>query len=90
MAINELGTMLATAGVRTIRVWESLPGKEIDSFLNNSEAKTMTMIFGREDGSLIIGREDFSVQSYEISTELISSTFQACPQQKLDINGPGS
>ena len=88
MAINKLGTMLATASVRTIRVWELLSGKQVDSFLNDSEAKTMIMKFGHSDGSLIIGREDFSVRSYEISTGLISSTFWTCPQQNLDMNGP--
>ncbi|CAL8574483.1 hypothetical protein XPA_000443 [Xanthoria parietina] len=88
MAINKLGTMLATAGVRTVRVWELSSGKEIFGFPLNSEAKTMTITFGQSDGSLIMGREDFSVQTYDISSGLITSIFWTRPQQHADMNGP--
>ncbi|KAL8804696.1 MAG: hypothetical protein Q9182_002388 [Xanthomendoza sp. 2 TL-2023] len=88
MAVNKLGTVLATAGIRTVRVWELLSGKEIGSFPQNSEAKTMTMVFGQSDGSLIIGREDFSVQTYDISSGLVTSTFWTRPRQNSDMNGP--
>ena len=88
MAINKLGTMLATAGVRTVRIWELSSGKQMYGFPGNSEAKTMTLTFGHSDNILIIGREDFSVRSHESSSGLILSTFWACPQQRSDMNGP--
>ncbi|KAL9044349.1 MAG: hypothetical protein Q9214_002508, partial [Letrouitia sp. 1 TL-2023] len=88
MAINKLGTMLATAGIRTIRIWELSSGKEIYRFPKNSEARTMTISFGHSDKNLIIGREDFSVTSHEISSGLVTSTFWACSQQGTDMNGP--
>lgn len=88
MAINKLGTMLATAGVRTVRVWELSSGKEIFGFPLNSEAKTMTITFGQSVGSLILGREDFSVQTYDISSGLITSIFWTRPRQHADMNGP--
>ncbi|KAL9018256.1 MAG: hypothetical protein Q9185_004422 [Variospora sp. 1 TL-2023] len=88
MAVNKLGTMLATAGVRTVRVWELSSGKEIGGFPQNSEAKTMNLTFGHSDGSLIIGREDFSVQTYDISSGLVTLTFWTRPQQNFDMNGP--
>ncbi|KAL8853983.1 MAG: hypothetical protein Q9221_001106 [Calogaya cf. arnoldii] len=88
MAINKLGTKLATAGVRTVRVWELSSGKGVFGFALNSEAKTMNITFGQSDGSLIIGREDFSVQTYEISSGLVTSTFWVRRREDYDMNGP--
>lgn len=88
MAINKLGTLLATAGIRTIRLWELSSGKEIYGFPGNSEAKTITIAFGSTDSNIIIGREDFSVRSYESNSGLITSTFWACPRDRRDMNGP--
>ena len=88
MAINRLGTMLATAGIRTIRVWELSSGKELYCLLANSEAKAMTLAFGHSDNILIIGREDFSIRFYDLRSGLITSTFWACPPRKTGMNGP--
>ncbi|KAL8643449.1 MAG: hypothetical protein Q9226_008364, partial [Calogaya cf. arnoldii] len=88
MAINKLGTKLATAGVRTVRVWELSSGKEVFGFALNGEAKTMNITFGQSDGSLIIGREDFSVQTYDISSGLITSTFWIRRRENYNMNGP--
>ena len=88
MAINRLGTTLATAGIRTIRLWELSSGKEVDSFPANSEAKTMTIAFGHSDNILIIAREDFSIRFHDLSSKLITSTFWACPRIKTGMNGP--
>ena len=88
MAINRLGTMLATAGIRTIRVWELSSGRELHKFPVNSEAKTMTVVFSHSDNILIIGRQDFSIRYHEASSGLITSTFWACPQNKSGMNGP--
>lgn len=88
MAINKMGTLLATAGVRTIRVWELSSGRELHSFPGNSEARTMTLVFGHSDNILMIGREDFSVRSHETSSGVIVSTFWARPQHPNNMNGP--
>ena len=88
LALNKLGTMLATAGVRTVRTWEVSSGQEIHSFLRNSEAKTMTIAFGDSDTSLIIGREDYSVQCCELDSGTITSTFWACSRYDVPQNCP--
>ena len=88
MAVNKTGTILATAGVRTIRTWELSSGKQIHGFSNDSELRTMTLIFGHSDDRLIIGREDYSIQTYELSSGRIISTFWACPPRRIGMNGP--
>lgn len=88
MALDKLGTTLATAGMRSIRTWEVSSGRVICSFPKNSEAKTMAINFGHIDNSLIISREDFSVQTYDLSTRAVASTFWAYNQRKAFQNCP--
>ena len=88
MALDKLGTTLSTAGMRTIRIWEVSSGQEIYSFPRNSEAKTMTLVFGDVDDSLIIGREDYSVQTYDLNSGRIISTFWAYDNQEAFQNCP--
>ena len=88
MAIDKLGTVLATAGVRTIQTWEISSGKQIHCFPRNSEAKTMTLIFGDSKSTLIIGREDYSVQCYNLESGEIKWTFWALARHNVPQNCP--
>ena len=88
MALDKLGTTLSTAGMRTIRIWEVSSGQEIHSFPRNSEAKTMTIAFGDADDSFMIGREDYSVQTYDMNSGRIMSTFWAYDRQEAFQNCP--
>ena len=77
IALNKRGTLLATAGIHTIRTWELASGEEISRFPRNSEAKTVTIAFSDSDASLIIGREDYSVQTCDLETGVVTSNFWA-------------
>lgn len=88
MALDKLGMTLVTAGVRTIRTWEVPSGQMIRSTPKASEAKTMAINFGNVGNSLIISRDDFSIQTYDLDSGNLISTFWAYNHQLAFQNCP--
>ena len=87
MAADKLGTTLITAGIRSFRTWEISSGKQIDQISRNSEARTITIVLN-EPRSVIVGREDYSVQCVDLSTGEIRWTSWALGPQHPPKNCP--
>lgn len=77
-AINKLGTMLVTAGIRTIRTWEVSTGQQLHNFPRNSEATTIAVAFEDSGTSIVICRDDYSIARCELESGIVTSTFWAC------------
>ena len=88
MAVNKLGTSLATAGVKTLKVWEILSGKQLHSLPIDSEAKTMMVVYGDSESTITVGRDDYSVQCYDFELKKLNWTFWALGKQDTPRNCP--
>lgn len=69
MAANKSGTMIATAGVRTFRVWEITTGRQLHCIRKDSQARTMAIAFGAMDSELLVGRDDFSISCWDLGSD---------------------
>ncbi|KFY29271.1 hypothetical protein V493_02446 [Pseudogymnoascus sp. VKM F-4281 (FW-2241)] len=77
MMLNKAGTRLVTAGISTYRVWDISSGKEQYCLPKLTEGRTMAVSFGPTDSELIIGLDDCSVTTYDLTTLSIKSRWVA-------------
>ena len=68
MSLNKSHTLLATAGIRTYRVWDISSGKELYCIPKSVESITMAVTFSNGDSGLIIGFDDCSINCYDLRT----------------------
>lgn len=89
VAVNKLSTILVTAGFKTIKAWEISSGNLLYSFPSHNDAKIMLAAFGGTDAELLIGRDDCSVQCYNLHSGnslwgflavSIQDTYRYCPR----------
>ena len=88
MTVNKSGTLIATAGTKTFRVWEITTGKQIYCMPKDSQARTMTVAFGSVDSELLIGRDDFTASCYRLETNKELWTFLAEESDDTDHSCP--
>ena len=88
IAVNKLGTSLAMASLKTLRIWEILSGRQLYSLPINSEARTMLLAYGDSESSIIIGRDDYSLQCYNVELEKVAWTFWALGKEDVSRNCP--
>ncbi|KAK3370531.1 hypothetical protein B0H63DRAFT_317889 [Podospora didyma] len=90
MAVNKSGSMLATAGIETLRVWEISSGEQMYQFDRSEDSLVMSIVFGTTDEELIVGYDDFRVTSYGLQKTVVLSEvvveeddgedYQSCPR----------
>ena len=89
VTVNKLNTILVTAGFKTIKAWEISSGSLLHSFPSHDDAKIMLATFGETDAELLVGRDNCSVQCYnlhsgdslwEFRAITIRSTRHYCPR----------
>ncbi|KAL8668337.1 MAG: hypothetical protein Q9168_007032 [Polycauliona sp. 1 TL-2023] len=68
MTVNKSGTLVASAGLHTFRIWDIKTGTELHRLPKQSHARTMAMTFGLTDTEFLIGRDDFSVSCLELAS----------------------
>ena len=68
MEINRSQTLLATAGVKSYRVWDISSGRQLYRLENQSRALTMAIAFGHAESELIVGLDDCSATCYDLET----------------------
>ena len=56
-----------TAGINTYRIWDIFSGEEASCIKHNTVSLPMTVAFGREDAELLVGYEDRSIVSFDLS-----------------------
>ncbi|KAL8994136.1 MAG: hypothetical protein Q9169_005812 [Polycauliona sp. 2 TL-2023] len=69
MTANKSGTLVASAGLHTFRVWDIKTGTELYCIPKHSHARTMAISFGLTDRELLIGRDDFSVSCLDLASQ---------------------
>ncbi|KAF1982271.1 hypothetical protein K402DRAFT_415046 [Aulographum hederae CBS 113979] len=66
IAVNKTGTLVASAGRFTFRVWQLSTGKEIYRFSKPTQARTMDLQFGSSDSEIFVGYDDCRVVHYDL------------------------
>lgn len=67
MSLSKSGSLLATAGINTYRVWDVSSGQELRRFTKATVSSTMAITFGKGDSELVVGLDDCSVTSFDIN-----------------------
>ena len=89
VAVNKLSTILVTAAFKTIKAWEISSGDLLYSLPSQDDAKIMLAAFGETDAELLIGRDNCSIQCYNLHSgdtlwEFLAITTQStsryCPR----------
>lgn len=88
MTTNKSGTLIATSGLHTFRVWEIKTGKRLYILPKRSHARTMAISFGLTDTDLLIGRDDFSVSCYDLMSHEEQWAFTARDANESNGNCP--
>ena len=82
MVLNKAGTMLATVGFQTFRIWETSSGKELFSFPRFSLSIPIAITFGTVDTELLIATDDCLVSCYDLVAREVTWRFLA--EETLD------
>lgn len=70
MQINSMGTLIVTCGIRTTKVWNIATGSCFTTAANpRSRPRPMTIIFSKNDESVLIGTDDRRVWSMSLSSQ---------------------
>ncbi|KAL8907648.1 MAG: hypothetical protein Q9207_001300 [Kuettlingeria erythrocarpa] len=69
MTANKSGTLVASAGLHTFRVWDIKAGTELYRLPKRSHARTMAISFGLTDTELLVGRDDFSISCLGLASQ---------------------
>ncbi|KAL8999139.1 MAG: hypothetical protein Q9169_001918 [Polycauliona sp. 2 TL-2023] len=75
MALDDKQTLLATAGTQTYRIWDIIAGNEIHRIQRQAQALTTTIAFGSKVSDFLIGRDDCSITTYDLTTNTPISHF---------------
>lgn len=68
--INSMGTLIVTCGIRTTKVWNIATGSCVTTAANpRSRPRPMTIVFSKNDASVLIGSDDRRVWSMSLSSQ---------------------
>lgn len=82
IVLNDYGTLVASAGIQTYRVWDIASGEEMYRLPKWSPALTMSIAFGKIDSDLLIGLADCSITYYDLlSMQVIWSFMPEIPDR---------
>ncbi|KAL8881152.1 MAG: hypothetical protein Q9198_001587 [Flavoplaca austrocitrina] len=69
MTANKSGTLVASAGLHTFRIWDIKTGTELYCLAKRTHARTMAISFGLTDTELLVGRDDFSISRLGLASQ---------------------
>lgn len=64
---NLEGTMIASCGVRTVKIWDTLSGRELHSWPNPERMRAMAVTFSRDSSEVIIVCVDGNLRRQNLS-----------------------
>ena len=85
MAVNKSGSMLATAGIETFRVWELISGDQLYRIDRPGSSLVMTIAFGSND-ELFVGYDSCIVASYDMEKGVALSEYLAEEEDDEDYH----
>lgn len=77
MVANKSGSLLATAGVDTFRIWELSSGRELYRLPKRESAMVSAIQFGAIDTELMVGYDDCEIVCYDMEAQAPCWTFVA-------------
>lgn len=66
---SENKSLVASAGIRTIRVWDITTGREIHRIPKSSQGRLMALAFTCNDTKLQVAYDDFTIRCIDLDTE---------------------
>lgn len=84
METNKTGTLVATSGRGTNRVWDPASGRQLYILPKDIQARPLSLNFAKADSELVVGYDDCSVSSYNLGSLLKSNVFAAQEQGVLE------
>lgn len=69
MAINQTYTRIATAGVRTIRVWDFAHGKLLYCLPKDDQARIVALALNSDNVTITMGLDDCQIKCFNLSTQ---------------------
>lgn len=84
MEINRSGSLVATAGRFTYRVWDPASGQQLHVLDKDYPARPISLAFAKADTELLVGYDDCAVISYNIESSKHTRIFQA-PGQNASL-----
>ena len=88
MTANKAGTLVATSGLHTLRVWDIKTGVQLHCLPKKSQARTMTISFGTTDSEILVGRDDFSISCFDLVSQQQKWIFIADDSTEAEGNCP--
>ena len=74
---SSISSLVATAGFKTIRIWNIRTGEELLQLARKPTTKTLALAFGANDSDLLIGSDDCSIICINTATAETLWTFTA-------------
>ena len=68
MECSKVSNIVATAGTKTIRVWDISAGEEVYCLPKTYPRNILALSFGDKDDELLIGYDDSSIQCYNLTS----------------------
>ncbi|KAK8034524.1 NACHT and WD domain-containing protein [Apiospora rasikravindrae] len=75
METNKTGSLLATGGRFTNRVWDPSSGQQLYKLPKQSLARSISLNFGKSDQELVISYDDCSVMTYRLDASAVKTLF---------------
>ncbi|KAJ5958775.1 NACHT and WD domain protein [Penicillium vulpinum] len=66
---SKIKSLVASAGIRTIRVWDITTGQEVHRIAKSSQGRLMAFEFTSNDTKLRVAYDDFTIRCIELRTE---------------------
>lgn len=67
ICINKSGNLIASAGRFTFRIWDISTGDQLYCMSKDTQSRMMSLNFGHSDSELLVGYDDCSVVTYDLS-----------------------
>ncbi|KAI1408635.1 hypothetical protein F5Y13DRAFT_204622 [Hypoxylon sp. FL1857] len=83
METNKTGTLVATSGRITNRVWDPTSGQQLYTLFRDTQVRPISLNFAKADSELVAGYDNCSVVSYKLGSSVQSTIFAAQDQGVL-------
>lgn len=87
MEMNQTGSLVATGGQYTYRIWDPSNGQQLHVLEKHNQARPLSLGFSQADSELLVGYDDCLVFSYSIEQSKSPKQLFQAPDQKLSLGG---
>ena len=86
--VSKTSNLVATAGIKTIRVWDIVGGEEIYNVPKTNQGRIMSLVFTSNDAELLIAFDDCTVQCVDLKLTKEQWYFRAEDPSEVEHSCP--